>query len=353
MKKTNNMHKKNNSFVDISSGRISEKTKFPLTAKILIAISCVLILICGCVLAYFYSFLRSFKYDEDSAHNELHFDNYQQNQEDIGSIELHDEYPLSHKAVINVLVFGIEGDSRYNNGRSDAILLLSLNVGRKKIKLTSIMRDAWVKIPGYPEDRINAAYSFCGAKLACETVERNFGISIDRYASVNFSNFVKIIDNIGGIEMNLSASEVAYINKFSGDKHTLRGSGRMRLTGLQALHHSRNRNSIGSDFDRVDRQRDVTITIIEQFKNANLAQITKTIFSIAPMITTNFSQTEITKLVGNSLTYLKFGLEQFRLPTDDNVQSRTINQKSVLVISDIKKARRALADFIYEDLIKH
>ena len=153
---------------------------------------------------------------------------------------------------------------------------------------------------------------------------------------------------MGGIDIELTANEVSYINTYSPEKKKLKGSGMKHLTGLQALHHARNRNSAGSDYDRTQRQRNVILAVINKLKEVNLIQITKMVSDIAPTVTTNFRTSEITKLTSKATTYLNFPTEQFRLPTNDNVKGETIDRKMVLVIKDLNKAKKDLNKFIYE-----
>ena len=342
-------------YVDISSGKISEKKHKISFWKILLIILIILLLTAIGIISYFYKIVNSFNFDtsDDSSSKIASLDGKFNNiNQDAQKIDLNDNKIINNSSVLNVLLFGSDTLSKTDNGRSDSILLLSLDNKNKKIKLTSIMRDIWVKIPGYYSDRINSAYSIGGSKLAIETIEKNFGVGIDRYAAVDFDHFAKIIDTLGGIDIELTASESKYINIYSRTKgNTLKGGGIKHLTGEQALQHSRNRNSIGSDYDRTKRQRKVILSVIEKFKNSNIAQITKVISDVAPMITTNFKPNEITKLTANCLTYLKYEFKEFRIPTDDNIKDATINGKMVLLIPNITKVRKDLAEFIYESLI--
>ena len=335
-------------YIDISSGLEPEPMRIP-WKKVFSVAFFALVGVAGGAMIYIYNTLNSFNYDDFSDSPDTNF-SYNGEQQNTSATKGEDDL-ISDNMVLNVMLLGTDKQSVNDKGRSDTMLIVSLDMRHKKVKITSIMRDIWVKIPDHYTDRINTAYSLGGPKLAIETVERNFGIHIDRYASVDFDGFANIVDKLGGIDIELTASEVDYINKYSGDKHTLKGSGMKHLTGLQALHHARNRNSAGSDYDRTERQRNVIITIMNKMKTADLVQITGIISELAPMITTNFKSSEIAKLAANSLTYLNFEFLQFRLPTDDNVRNETIDQKMVLVINDMTKARKDIANFIYEDAL--
>lgn len=334
---------KHQEYVDIySSERKREKKKSSNISilKIVYFSFFVILGIVGGMMIYAYNTLHSFNYDDlgegDNKKTEISYDN--------DGDEL-----INDNMILNIMLIGSDSMSTGDHGRSDSLMVLSLDLRHKKIKVTSLMRDIWVKIPGQGKDRLNAAYAYGGPKLTIETIEKNFGIYIDRYAIVDFEGFSNIIDALGGIDLELSSAECAYINKYSGDKHTLKGSGMKHLTGLQALHYSRDRNSIGSDYDRTTRQRNVIKAIVSKLKTANLAQITELIATVGPMVTTNFKTAEISRLAAKSLSYLNYNLEEFRLPTNDNVRDETYSQKMVLVINDMNKAKADLSNFIYEN----
>lgn len=332
----NNKHE---GYVDIYSSDLSEKRKkrkFPWGRVISFLFFLTLGLI-GAVMLYAHHTLNSFNYDNSTEME------YADNVEPDG-----DEF-ITDSMVLNILLIGSDSMSVGDGGRSDSTMILSLDLRHKKIKITSLMRDLWVSIPGHSSDRLNAAYAFGGPKLTCETIKRNFGVVIDRYAVVDFEGFSKIIDALGGIDIELSSAECAYINKYSGDKHTLKGSGLKHLTGLQALHYSRDRNSAGSDYDRTSRQRTVVKTVISKMKTAKLTQITELISTLAPLVTTNFQPQEISKLATKSITYLNFEVSEFRLPTNDNVRNETYSKKMVLVINNPAKAKADLINYIYEN----
>ena len=338
--KPRHLNKGNKSYVDIYSMK-EKKNKKRYIGKLLSVLFFVAMGIVGSGMIYIYNVINSFNYDDLSDDNDIS----ESSQDDKNN---NSDDTQTDNMVLNVLLLGIDGTSKNDRGRSDSILVVSLDLRYKKIKITSIMRDTWVKIPGYSNDRINSAYSLGGPKLTIDTIERNFGVVIDRYVAVNFEEFSKIVDNLGGIDIELTSSEVSYINSHASDKQKLKGSGIKHLTGSQALQHARNRDSSGSDYDRTQRQRNVIVAGINKLKQANLLQITKIVSDIAPMVTTNFKTSEITKLSSKALTYLNFETDQFRIPTNDNVKSETIDHKMVLVIRDLNKVKKDLNKFIYE-----
>lgn len=324
------MPKKN--YVDIYS---SERKKDKLLSKInwtkVFTFTFFLMLgIIGGLMLYAYKTLHSFNYDGNTA--------IMEEQDNL----------VNDSMVLNILLIGSDSMSVGDGGRSDSMILLSLDARHKKIKLTSLMRDLWVTIPGHGQDRLNASYAFGGPQLTIETIAKNFGILVDRYAVVDFEGFLKIIDILGGVDLELTADECAYINKYSQDKNTLRGSGVKHLTGLQALHYSRDRNSIGSDYDRTSRQRNLLKALVNQMKSANIAQITEVLAQIGPLVTTSFKTNEVSRMATHTMAYLKYPVEEFRLPTDDNVRNETYSGKMVLVINNMAKAKQDIYNFIYE-----
>jgi LCP family protein required for cell wall assembly len=274
---------------------------------------------------------------------------------------------LQNSKVLNVMLFGEDNNHGDKYGRTDTMIMLSIDNIHKKIKLTSFQRDTYVYIPGNGYDKINASYTLGGAKLSIQTIEANFGIKIDRYAVVDFESFIKIIDTLGGIDMEVTQDEIDYINyqMYKNDQTDTATTitdapGNVHLNGQEALWYARDRgltkgeddNEIGidgDDWDRTSRQRKLLETLFDSMKSADLGQIVSIVSSIGPLITTNLKKDEITALVSNALTYLKYDVEQYYVPEeglwyyDDDTPSG-----SVIRIADMEKQRIAFAKFIYE-----
>ena len=106
--------------------------------------------------------------------------------------------PMKEEGVVNILLIGNDSRENGEDGRSDAMILLSISNKTKKIYMTSLLRDMYVEIPGHDNNRLNAAYSFGGAELLMETVEQNFDITVNRYVLVNFEAFANLVDAVGG-----------------------------------------------------------------------------------------------------------------------------------------------------------
>ena len=286
---------------------------------------------------------------------------------DLNSGEL-----LNDPMILNIMLFG--EDSRKageEHGRSDTMIMLSIDNRHKKLKLTSFMRDTYVTIPGnnsvgepYGENKLNAAYTLGGPQLTIKTIESNFGINIDRYAVVDFKSFRNIIDILGGVDIELTSEEIDYINwqSYINNQVDSRNEladepGVVHLNGRQALWYARNRGDeeagfSGDDFDRTSRQRNLLKIVMSDFKNANLTQIVSIVGEVGPMITTNLKKNEITTLVANSLTYLKYDMEEFRVPEDNVWQyGWTSDGQSIVEIIDWEQQRYDLAKFVFEESV--
>ncbi len=351
------------------------KVKTPAKLKVrnffLILLSIIMIVVgSGCV--YYYNTLDSLNYSKDGS-----FDgagNYDPSERKVdleydpdfndGTINMSMEEGslLNDPMVLNVMLFG-EDRSSDGVSRSDSMIMLSIDNRHQKLKLTSFMRDMWVYIPDYGYSKLNHAYSYGGAKLSITTIEQNFGVKIDRYAIVDFNSFRKIIDILGGVDIDLTAEEIDYINwqTWKNNQADTRNEitaapGKVHLNGRQALWYARNRGDeaegfSGSDFDRTDRQRKLLRTLATDMKSATLPQIIGIVDQIGPLVTTNLKKSEITTLVANSLTYLQYDLVEYRLPSDGNYYPEWHYGMATLDVMDMSAERLEFAKYIYEELV--
>jgi len=120
---------------------------------------------------------------------------------------------LSFMGVEDVKTIALFGtDSRntedMSDGRADSIMIVSINTINKSIKLISIPRDTYVEIPGYGKDKINHSYVYGKEQLLLKTINKNFGLSITEYATIDFSGLINIINDVGGIEVEITEEEM-------------------------------------------------------------------------------------------------------------------------------------------------
>lgn len=257
---------------------------------------------------------------------------------------------FSDQDVYNILLVGSDDD-----GNSDTMMLISIDNKHQKLKMTSFMRDTVVDIPGKSgiyRFKLNSSFNAGGVPLVIETIERNFGINIDKYAEVNFECFRKVIDILGGVEVTLTDSEVNFINERWHDGNPLTGgAGTYKLDSGKALVHARNRSSGMWDYGRTARQRDVIRATIEGFKTTDVVSMLKIAASMMPYVDTDMNPQELSQLIYKAQTYMHYEMEEFRLPTNNNLEEKTVNEfgGAVLIIPDINQARSDLKEFIYGD----
>lgn len=263
---------------------------------------------------------------------------------------------MEDKNVTNILLIGSDSRNTGERGRSDAMLLLSINRKQKTIILTSLLRDIYIDIPGKTANRLNAAYAYGGAELLMKTIEENFRIKVDGYVSVNFLSFLEVIDIIGGVRVNITEEElpvlnahIRSLNKILNEdlnKDLIALPGKILLNGKQTLSYSRIR-SLGTDFARTARQRNVLEQIFEKFKNLGLKEIITILNKVIPKVKTDLKKTEIIAHIINMPEYIGYEFKQWRIPIDGSYRNATIDEKSVLVI-DFEKNIKEIADRIYK-----
>jgi len=170
---------------------------------------------------------------------------------------------------INMLIVGC--DEIENQGRADTIVLLSISPKTKNVLILSIPRDIRVEIPGRGMDKINHAYAFGGKGLISKTVSSFLDIPINFYVIVDFIKFVNIIDELGGVEINIE-KEMHYIDKAGGLNINLY-PGKQILDGEKALQYIRFRHDNLGDLGRIKRQQKLVEALIN--KMMNLDSVTK------------------------------------------------------------------------------
>ncbi len=252
--------------------------------------------------------------DEDAAIIEMSRDKLAQGDKEILA-NANDRKVWYNDNIINILVMGIdEGNKTYPFGRSDSMVVFSINKISKKIKMISLSRAAYVAIIGYDNTRLNHAHGLGGAPLAIDTVERNYKIRIDNYVSANFDTFKQLIDTIGGVKIKLTSAEASALkNKIKANSLAYNGAGTYNLNGNLALEYVRLRK-IDTDKARTQRQRNVLMAIINKAKGMGIFQMTTTLNRILPLITTDLSKSEILSQLVNVQSYLDSSIEQYVIP---------------------------------------
>ena len=244
----------------------------------------------------------------------------------------------SSKNVINVLLVGLDSkDALKYGGRSDSLILVSLNKKTEKITMCSFFRDSWCHMNIAGKDsyaKINSSYLYGGPEALIDTIEKNFKVDIDYYVAVDFSSFRDIIDALGGITVEVQEYEAAYINRTNPDFHIEAGPA-VKLTGKQALVFARIRKSdYDSDVSRTRRQRQVITSLIQSAKNASLSQLNNTLDTLFAYVKTDLTKSQILSYAAQALTkgWINYDISQFTISEREIFRTGWIGSASVVFI---------------------
>lgn len=220
--------------------------------------------------------------------------------------------------VINIAVFGLDKNGNGTDGRSDAMKVLSLDTKNNLAKVTSFQRDTLIYIPGDIQDfdKLNHPYAYGGAKLAMQTINYNFDLDLTRYVSFNFDAIEKIIDVIGGIELEVKDYEVSHANGYiQSASNKLTKSGVQHLNGAQAMGYMRIRYA-DSDYVRMDRQTNVMKAIFTQLKTVSYPNLLTLLNDCLPYLETNLTKDEMISLGMDALKVDLGNIEQYQVPSN-------------------------------------
>ena len=234
---------------------------------------------------------------------------------------------LRDKNVYNILLIGVDRRNKSWTGNSDTMIVMSINYKTKKMHMISFMRDMYADIDGYGVRKLNAACAVGGGPKLVETIEKNYKIGINNYASVDFEGMAKIVDYVGGVELTLSEAEVRSANDMvrtmcqeqnePAESHILPGEGTYNCDGFQAVAYARIRSVGNSDWQRTERQRTVLTKIIGKIKALNFTELNSFVRKVLPLVTHNIESTDMLKLVSKVPVVLtSYELGKSRVPYD-------------------------------------
>ena len=259
---------------------------------------------------------------------------------------------------INILLLGTDASDPDQPGRTDTMIIASVNMLNGDLKLTSIMRDTYVPIYGHANNKITAANWFGGPDLALKTVNEAFDMNITHYAMVDFSSFAYIVDALGGVELAVTETEMKYINQLMEDmrvlypnieleKNDLTEYGdSVHLDGMQTLAFSRIRK-LDSDYQRTSRQRQVLSAILSKLRSVRDPGTLYELFEIGINYTrTTLNPGDIAQLAMKVITN-GADFEEMRLPAEGTY--KTTNYKNIgdVLDPDLSKNVKILHEFIY------
>lgn len=263
---------------------------------------------------------------------------------------------LQDPNVMNIMVVGSDTRDSGKIGLTDVMILVSINKVSKQVYLTSFMRDTYVSIPGYSNNRLNTAFNK-GSDTFFETMEQNFNIKIDKFVYINFYSFMEVIDEIGGITVDVTEAErtamnqtFSEINRYLEDpEHSgeITRTGLQTLSGKQVLAWTRIRKKAGNDFKRTERQRIVLEKVLEKVKTMNIFELNEFADAVLPKVMTNMTYGEIESMLLYAFSYLSYEIVQQRIPADGTYEPVTIGRALMMSI-DFEENIKLLGKTIYK-----
>ena len=258
------------------------------------------------------------------------------------------------QGIFNILLVGLDGRNGIDDGsRTDSIILATINTDTKSIKLTSFMRDMYVKIPNYGQNKINAAFAYGGADLLIKTLNSNFNLNIQHYVSIDFSAFRDVVDVLGGVDVEVKEYELDEINYYireadwtNKNPDLLSKAGYQHLSGAQALSYCRIRKVGNNDYERTERQRRVLSLLIQKARSTSMTKLPELFKTLIPYIKTNVPTT---KLMNVAYTAYRFGdtdIDNLRIPASGLFKETYVHEMAVL-IPQVEKNALLLQDFMY------
>ena len=318
------------------------KKKMNIILKIfLILLVSILIVVLSTVATIFFYF--------NSKLNKIEYSNLTKSDLDIDT-KIDDE--LSEYRNIAILGIDARSDTFSPGNRSDCIMIVSVNKNTNEVKIASVYRDMYLEIDNRGLDKVTHAYSFGGAQLALNTLNKNLDLNISEFVAINFDSVRTAVDLVGGVTVDLDASEVKYINgyinglnkQFGTSASNITKPGAYTLDGVQALAYGRIRYTDGGDYKRTERMRNVLLAVFDKAKNKDIGTLNKLLDELLPHIYTNIPKSQIMKEIPKVKSY--HVVSNYGWPDVDMVDGRLINKVWYGVPLDLEKSVSKL----HEDL---
>ncbi|PWK10321.1 LCP family protein [Tumebacillus permanentifrigoris] len=232
------------------------------------------------------------------------------------------------KGVVNILFMGVDRRDTNERPRSDTMLLASINPDTKQVAVFSIMRDTYVDIPGFGKGKINAAFADGGPELLIDTIQNFLKVPIHYYVATDFEGFAKIIDAIGGIDVDVPEN---FVHADDGVYDINLKKGMQHLSGQQALQYVRYRGTPRADFDRTERQRQVVKLVAEKIKSPGmLMKAPQILKQVEPYTQSNLGD-NLFSLGSLAVTLDAPNMKTEQIPAVEDLQETFVGQESVLL----------------------
>ncbi|MEQ8198454.1 MAG: LCP family protein [Clostridiaceae bacterium] len=267
-------------------------------------------------------------------------------------LDVQPQTDTQYKDIINIALFGINSTAG-QPGRSDSIMILTIDKTRNNARISTIMKDSYVTIKDHGEDKISNAYVYGGPELAISTINTNFNLNVKDFLALDSSSLPKIIDYLGGVNISLTSEDLPYINRYidyinSANKtsytyittegtHNLDGNLAIAYTGIRSQDREKEGNL---------RSKIVLEALLNRINTYDKSKYPALLEKLLPLVKTSFSGTDLLKLIETTSSLSSF--QEDRFPRNDNGKSTMINGVYYQVF-DKEITRRQMHDFIFED----
>lgn len=262
---------------------------------------------------------------------------------------------IENQKVINVALFGLDRRSKEEKSRADSIMIANIDLENKTINLISILRDTLVDIKGHGKEKLNHSYAYGGPELALETLSSNFDLNLKNYVSVDFFSLAKVIDLVGGVEIDLKDYEVNQINKNLDEINNIEklhngtdyieGMRTKNLNGRQSVAYCRIRKEGNGDYERTQRQRNVLKAIINKYENLDSSKKFEVNMEIMAQVSTNIPINDIKYIQSKILNEKDYKINQYMIPIEGSFETKTINGMWV-IDANIEESIKQLHKYI-------
>lgn len=258
---------------------------------------------------------------------------------------------MSSKNVLNILIIGVDSRSGKIQGNSDVMMLASVNKEKQSITLCSFLRDSYTYFEsssgkGY-YSKLNAAFSYGGADCLVKAIENNYKIAIDYFVAVDFSAFQKVIDEIGGVTLDVTQAEAKAMENYGNISGIPYGDD-VLLNGEQALLFARMRKIYASgDVKRTENQREVINAIIKKTKDLSIADLNDVVQTLGEYVYTDCSASKIISLGTNAILGQWYNYQVYSMESPPESARQSHNGNSWMWIVDYPYSAQYVQKQIY------
>lgn len=265
---------------------------------------------------------------------------------------------VKKKGYRNIALFGVDArNGELGRGtRSDTIMIASINQDTQEIKLISVFRDTYLNLGNDSYNKCNTAYAQGGPEQAINMLNMNLDLDITDYVTIGFSGLIDAVDALGGVEIEITDSEISHLNNYQlcmaeelgVDYIPIEQSGRQLLNGMQATAYCRIRYTRGDDFRRAERQREVLRAMMDKAGGASVGTLTDMVNAVLPQVETSLDVDEVLSVLGSVAGYNMAVSDGF--PFEGGRAGANVGSKGSCVIPmDLEENVRQLHQMLYPE----